>query len=247
MQLENGSELESLMKLGKKVLAGMVLDYKDKFDTTLTNINKELTDLRNKFTKLESDLAVSKNINAKSSSQLTQDERKCWANKQCSRRECLEIPDIPDSISQNDLESKVYNIFPECDADIDPLNIEACHRLKSNHWPKKVIVKLVRRIDASKVPGGKKQLKTTDLSQNGFLPNTIVFVNESLCSYYRFLWSECKKVWSKNSIVFFWISNGSVRIKECENSPAMLVSHISDLVKRFNINVPSHDENEEEF
>ena len=60
--------LESLMKLGKKVLAGMILDYKDKVDTTLTNINKELADLRNKFTKLESDLDINKNINSKLSS-----------------------------------------------------------------------------------------------------------------------------------------------------------------------------------
>ena len=71
--------LESLMKLGKEVLVGMVLDYKDKFDITLMNINKELTDLRN----------------------------------------------------------KVRDIFCECDADIDPVIIEACHRLKSNHWSKK--------------------------------------------------------------------------------------------------------------
>ena len=69
--------LESLMKLDKEVLPGMVLDYKDKFDTTLTNINKELTDLRNKFAKLESDLAISKNANTKLSSQLTKVERKC--------------------------------------------------------------------------------------------------------------------------------------------------------------------------
>ena len=34
--------LESQTKLGKEVLAGIVLDYKDKFDTTLANINKEL-------------------------------------------------------------------------------------------------------------------------------------------------------------------------------------------------------------
>ena len=66
--------LESLMKLGKEVLADMVLDYKDKFDTTLTNINKELTDLRNKFTVLESDNAISKHINDKLSSQLTKVE-----------------------------------------------------------------------------------------------------------------------------------------------------------------------------
>ena len=121
--------LESLMKLGKEVLAGVVLYYKDKLDTTLTNINKELTDLRNKFTKLESDLAISKNINSKLSSQLTKVERKCWANEQYSRRECLEISGIPDNISQNGLKSKVYVIFRECDGDIDPVNIEACHHL----------------------------------------------------------------------------------------------------------------------
>ena len=58
------------MELGKEVLTCMVLDYKDKFDTTLTKINKELTNLRNKFRKLENDLAISKNINSKLSSQL---------------------------------------------------------------------------------------------------------------------------------------------------------------------------------
>ena len=129
--------LESLMKLGKEVLVGMVLDYKDKFDITLMNINKELTDLRNKFTKLESDLTISKNINSKLSSQLTKVETKCWADAQYSRRQCLEISGIPDSISHNDLESKVRDIFCECDADIDTVIIEACHRLKSNHRSKK--------------------------------------------------------------------------------------------------------------
>ena len=235
------------MKLGKEVLTGMVLDYKDKVDTALTNINKELTELRNKFTKLESDLAISKNINSKLSSQLTKVERKRWANEQYSRRECLEISGIPDIISQNDLESKVCDIFRECDVDIDPVNIEACIRLKLNHWPKKVIVKLARRKDASKILEEKKKLKTNDLSQRGFPPNTIVFINESLCSYYRFLSSECKKLWPKKSIVSFCISNGSIRIQENESFPAILVSHINDLAKRFNIDVPSRDGNEEEF
>ena len=48
------------MKLGKKVLAGMFLDYKNKFDTTQTSIKKELTDRRSKFTKREFDLALGK-------------------------------------------------------------------------------------------------------------------------------------------------------------------------------------------
>ena len=53
------------MKLSKELLGAMTLVCKDKFNTTLTNIKKELTDLRNKFTKLEPALVFSKNINNK--------------------------------------------------------------------------------------------------------------------------------------------------------------------------------------
>ena len=160
--------MESLMNLGKEKLGCMVLDYKDKFGTTLSNINKELTDLRNKFTKLESDLAISKIVNSKLSSYLTRVERKCWAKEQYSRRKCLEILGILDSISQNDLESKVCEIFREYDGDIDPVTINTCHRLKSDHWLKQVIVKLARRKDASKILRGKKKVKTTDLIRKDF-------------------------------------------------------------------------------
>ena len=76
MQFENDSELEIINNLGKEVLVRMVLDYKDRFDTTVTNINKELTDLRNKFSKLKSDVSISKNINNKLSSQLTKFKKK---------------------------------------------------------------------------------------------------------------------------------------------------------------------------
>ena len=87
------------------------------------SINQELTDLQNTFTKLKSDLASSKHINAKTFRQLTKVERKWWANEQYSRWECLEISGIPDSISHNDLESEVCGIFRECDTDIDPVKL----------------------------------------------------------------------------------------------------------------------------
>ena len=48
--------LAFLEKLGKSDLARLVMDYQKKFDTILNNINSELLDLKNKFTKLESDL-----------------------------------------------------------------------------------------------------------------------------------------------------------------------------------------------
>ena len=45
-------------------------------------------------------------------------------------------------------------MFRERDVDIDSVSIEAFHRLKSNHWPKKIIevkvIKLAKITDASK-------------------------------------------------------------------------------------------------
>ena len=52
--------LASLEKLEKSDLARLVMDYQNKSDNVLNNINSELLDLKNKFTKLESDLKFPK-------------------------------------------------------------------------------------------------------------------------------------------------------------------------------------------
>ena len=122
---------ETLMKMNKYVLAGMVLGYKERFDSTLSAINDELKELKTDFRKLESDLAISRNVNDKHTKQLILVERKYWANEQYSRQECLEVSGIPESIQDDDLEDCVLKIFNECDTPVDPGNIEACHRLKS--------------------------------------------------------------------------------------------------------------------
>ena len=43
----------------------MALEYQAKFNKTLSNINKELSELRNDFKKIESELSVIKNVNSK--------------------------------------------------------------------------------------------------------------------------------------------------------------------------------------
>ena len=72
-------------------------------------------------------------------------ERQCWGENQYSRRECLEITGLPDSVSNDDLEIK---IFDKLDVAIDPSDIEGCHWLKGN-GPKKVIIKFARYKDAN--------------------------------------------------------------------------------------------------
>ena len=72
--------LASLEKLGKSDLAKLVIDYQNKVDTVLNNVYK--LDFKNKFTKLESDLEISRNVNNKLVDQVARLERKCWENEQ---------------------------------------------------------------------------------------------------------------------------------------------------------------------
>ena len=80
--------LNALKKLTKEELSNMVIEYQNKFDNMLSNINGELTSLRNRFTKMESQLLVTRRVNDNLVKQSRIPERKRAANEQYSRREC---------------------------------------------------------------------------------------------------------------------------------------------------------------
>ena len=127
----------ALRKLTKDEVTALTLKYRAKFDNTLSNINRELSEIRNDFKKIESELSVLKNVNSKLHERVVALERQCWGNNQYSRRECLEITGVPDSVTNDDLEKTTIKIFDKLDVAVDPSNIEDCHLLKSN-WLKKV-------------------------------------------------------------------------------------------------------------
>ena len=81
--------LSPLIKLIREELPNISLDYHQKFDNFLDSINAELLKLKTKFTKMGSDVAISRNINVKLVERLVISERKCWAHEQFLRRECL--------------------------------------------------------------------------------------------------------------------------------------------------------------
>ena len=129
--------LSTWIKLTREKLANIVLDYQHKFDNSLDSINAELLELKTKFTKMESDLTIFRNVNVKLMASLVVTERKCWAKEQYLRRECLEISGIPESVSDNALEDKIQGVLRGIDAvlrgidaEVDTENIESCHCLK---------------------------------------------------------------------------------------------------------------------
>ena len=103
----------------------------------------------------------------------------------------MEISGVPESGTDNDLEGKVLNLLENIDVEGHPDHIEACHWLKSA-GPKKIIIKLSRRKDEDKNRRAKKKLKGLDLSSIDI--NSVVFINNSLCRYYKNLWAKCKNV-----------------------------------------------------
>ena len=220
-------------------MIALTLEYEAKFDNTLSNIKKELSELRNDFKKIESELPVSKNVNNKLHELVVALERQCWGNNQYSRREFLEITDVPDSVSNDDLEKTTIKVFVKLNVAIDPSNIEDCHWLKSS-GSKKVIIKFARRNDGNLIRKNKNKLKGMNLCSIGI--NNPVFINDSLCSYYKMLWRKCKKLWSSKYIHAFWVSNGTLRLKITENGRVHIITHSQDLDELFPENELLRDE-----
>ena len=104
-------------------------------------------------------------------------------NEQYSRRECLEIPGVPESVTDDDLEGKVLNLAEKIDVEVYPEHIQACHLIKSNVGTKKLIIKMSRRKDADKIRRAKEKLKGLYLSLIGIV--SAVFIKDSLCRYYK--------------------------------------------------------------
>ena len=89
----------------------MVISLQSKETEKNDLILQEICNLNDKFSQLESENVVIKKANSLLAKRLVDMERQCWANAQYSRRECIEVVGIPNSINNNELEDKVLTVF----------------------------------------------------------------------------------------------------------------------------------------
>ena len=165
------------------------------------------------------------------SERLVSMEHQCWANSQYSRREYLELVGVPPSVSDSHLEEKALKIFEKVGCPIEGNIIEACHRISKRN--EKVIVKFSRRKDCQNVLNAKKELRKLDMKEIGFPEDNPIFVNQSLCTYYRVLWSKAKRLHSLKRISSFYVSGGTVKIKISENGLALAITNVNDFKEHF--------------
>ena len=176
----------ALRKIGKEEIIKLALEYQSKFESTLSSINDiktDLSELRKYYEKLEPDVLITKQVDTKLCDKMKFLKRHCWASEQYSRRECFEISGVPEFVAVNDLEGKVLKLLEKNDVQVHPGHIEACYWMKSNAGPKTFIIKFSRRKDADQIRRAKKKLKDLNLSSIGI--NSAVYINDSLCRYYK--------------------------------------------------------------
>ena len=151
----------------------------------MANVNTELSSLRDRFTKMESQLLVTRRVNRNLLEQNHILGRKCAANEWYSGPEWLEMSRFLDSLSNNNLEETILKIFDEAGVTIDSRDIKACHRLNEPACLKKVIIKISKRNDVAKVMNNKNKLKSMKPQNIDLLSSCKIYINESLCKYFK--------------------------------------------------------------
>ena len=217
---------EDLNNFTKKQLIDMFLE-KESMSKSLSVLTGEIQKLTGIVTKLESEIIVVKKVNNELQKQLITTERQCWANAQYSRRECIEVAGIPSSVKDENLEDKVLKVLHKLGVEIEGDNIEACHRIKKDS--DRTIIKFNKRKDCQQVMKVKKDLKNMTFTDIDLPLGTKIYLNESLCSYYRWLWSNCKKLRNANKIHTYYTVNGTVKVKISEGERPRSITHIEDL------------------
>ena len=156
-------------------------------------------------------------------------ERNIHRLEQYSRRECIEIAGVPNSITNNLLEEHVILIFEKLGVVTEEaMDIVACHRLGETG---RAIVKLINRKDAQNVLEEKRKLRSINLYDDNTdtYNKRKVFINQSLCPYYRKLHVMVKGLNNESLMDSFWVANATKKIRESSLSKLISKTHESDL------------------
>ena len=116
----------------------------------------------------------------------------------------------------------------------------------------RTIVKFLDRKDAENVYSNKKKLKDVDIScllsngdmqgrndmttgsqnnwrEGGLSRKIKIFVSQNLCLYYRHLYSLVKEKKAEGLIFYFWVFNGTIHIRELQDSHVINITHESHI------------------
>ena len=126
-------------ELVQKIIA---LKRKVTVDSDISNLCNQISKLNDTISQLHStnekisDLTVVKNVNAKLEERIISLAKSQAKSEQYSRRNNIELSGIPNDIPEDNLEKVVIDICHDFDVEIEPKDIDGCHRLPASRYGK---------------------------------------------------------------------------------------------------------------
>ena len=133
-------------------------------------------------------------------------------------------------MSDKDPEEVVCKTITKAGVDITGDDIEDCHRVGNKG---QTTIKFGKRKVSRQVLSVKKDLNKVKMSDIDLTGKSILYITQSLCPYYRMLWSKTKTLYQKGKIDSFYVSNGNIKIRLQENARPITTFHTYDFIKYF--------------
>ena len=196
-----------------------------KFD----DLKKENETLQNKVMIAEKTSTTFSSNREKLNDRIIRMERNMHRLEKYSRCEYTEIAGVPSSITNDLLEEHVIIIFEKLGVVMEAMGIVACHRIGETG---RAIVKLHNSKDAQNVLEENHKLRSINLYDDDNTDTNNkrkIFINQSLCPYYRKLYGMVKDLNNEGLINSFWIVNGTIKVRESNRSQPISITRESDL------------------
>ena len=167
-------------------------------------------------------------------------EKQNHKNNQYSRRENIELANIPESITQKKLELKMVEIINEMGIVISSYHIVAVHRIgkKLNNKPRNVIIRFINRKNVYRILSNSRKLSAA--AKKCGCEN--VYAYENLCPGYRNIFNQCYKLKKENVLKDVWTKNGCVNITFPDDEYEIAIAHFEEIEFYLNNNWPSLSE-----
>ena len=138
-------------------------------------------------------------------------DQECYISSidQYSRRNNIEIQDIPKTVIDEELESKVIDIFSALNISITSKNVEDCHHLGKDG--KNTIVRSVNRKHCYQALNRKMDLTKIHNSSFAFHQDVKLHLSENLTQYNQYLGWKFRELKRASLIHSSWSSRGVIK------------------------------------
>ena len=206
-----------------------ILEKMDDMEERIKQLTEEKNSLTNNLEKLSNDFKI-KTVSYQKN--IYDQECRIIKNEQYSRRECVIITGIPETILHNHLEENVLYVLREMGLkNIRHFDIVACHRLlksRNSRFPQKTIVKFLNRKDADFCI--KNRNRIVEIKDHIGM-NLRIY--ESLCAANEKVLMDCNNLKHVGFIHDFYIRNGFIKIIINQGDTPKKIDHINILKETF--------------